>query len=77
MFGTKKRSIKLDKSPNDWVVAIYCDYGNKETKRLIRASYSVESGKRAWQKFCKMFSKNGYRCWQEDKKGKVINDSAC
>lgn len=72
---TKRKSIKLDKGTDDWVVAIYCDYGNKENKRLIRASYSHESGKKAWSKFSKMFSKNGYRCWQEDKKGKIINDS--
>lgn len=76
MPTNKRKSIKLNKANDEWVVAIYCDYGDKEVKRQIRASYSLESGKKAWQKFSKMFSKNKYRCWQEDKKGNIINDSA-
>lgn len=72
----KTKNIRVDKKLNDWVVAIFCDYGQKETKRMIRASYSLKSGVSSWQKFRKSFSKNGYRCWQEDKKGNIINDSA-
>lgn len=68
-------SVKANKKLNDWVVAIFCDYGKPGTKKLIRASYTLESGKNSWEKFHKIFSKNGYRCWQEDKKGKIINDS--
>lgn len=73
--GKTMTSIKVSKKIDDWVVAIYCDYGKPGNKRLIRASYSLESGKNAWEKFNKMYSKNGYRCWQENKKGKIINDS--
>lgn len=76
MSTKTKKSIKSDKSLDEWVVAIFCDYGKPDQKRLIRASYSLESGVRAWERFSKMFSKNGHRCWQETKKGKIINDSA-
>jgi len=38
-------SIKANKKIKDWVAAIYCDYGNPGTKRLIRASYSLNSAK--------------------------------
>lgn len=75
MLKEKKKNVKADKSIKDWVLAIYCDYGKPGTKRLIRASYSIESGKNSWEKLYKMFSRNGYRCWQENKKGKIINDS--
>ncbi len=54
---------------------MYCDYGNPENKRVIRLSYSLESAKNSWLKFYKAYSKNGYRCWQENKKGKILNDS--
>lgn len=70
-----KTSIKENKTVKDWVVAIYCDHGNPGSKRLIRASYSEESGKKSWAKFHKMFSQNNWRCWQETKDGKIINDT--
>lgn len=69
------KSIKIDKSVNDWVLAIYCDYGKPGEKRLVRASYSLESGERAWAKFFKTWTKSGYRLWQENKKGKIVRDS--
>jgi len=59
----------------DWVLAIYCDYGNANNKKVIRLSYTLQSGKNSWDKFKKTFSKNGYRCWQEDRDGNVVNDS--
>ena len=59
----------------DWVLAIYCDYGEENNKKVIRLSYTLESGKNSWDRFKKTFSKNGYRCWQEDKNGNVVNDS--
>ena len=68
-------SIKANEKIKDWVAAIYCDYGNPGTKRLIRASYSLNSAKNSWNKMYKMFSKNGWRCWQENKKGKILRDS--
>lgn len=60
---------------DEWCAAIYCDYGNPETKRVIRLSYSKISAENSWKKFYKSFSKNGYRCWQEDRKGNIIHDS--
>lgn len=69
----KKASVKADKSLNDWVLAIYCDYGVAGTKRAIRFSYSKESGEKAWIKFKKMFAQ--YHCWQEDRKGNIVQDS--
>jgi hypothetical protein len=71
----KTKSIKLDKSINDWVLAIYCNYGKPDVKRLLRASYSLESGEKAWTKFCKSWKKSGYRLWQENKQGKIVRDS--
>lgn len=70
-----KQSVKADKSLKDWIVALYCDYGVPGNKKLIRASYSLESGERAWEKLFKSWSKNGYRCWQENKRGKILRDS--
>ena len=61
-------SVKASKSARDWVVATYCDYGQENKKRVLRLSYSLKSIKN-------YFSKNCYRCWQEDKKGNVLNDS--
>lgn len=71
----QKTSIKANKAKDDWVLAIYCDYGHEGTKRAIRFSYSLKSGQNSWEKFYKNFSRNGYRCWQEDKKGNIIRDS--
>ena len=68
-------SPRADKKIDDWIVATYCDYGKKNEKRVIRLSYSLESSKSAWKKFNKPFSKNGYRCWQEDREGNILNDS--
>ena len=68
-------SVKADKSVGDWVVAIYCDYGKESHKAVIRLSYSLESGKNSWKKFKKPFSMNGWRCWQEDRKANIINDT--
>ena len=59
----------------DWVVAMFCDYGHKDRKTLLRASYSLTAGEGAWKKFNKAYSKNGYRCWQEDVSGKILRDS--
>jgi len=68
-------SVKLNKKVDDWVVATYCDYGDKEKKKVIRLSYTKSSAQNSWLRFKKDFSKNGYRCWQEDKAGKILNDS--
>jgi hypothetical protein len=70
----KRTSVKADKAIQDWVLAIYCDYGKPGTKRLIRASYSIESGLRSWNKFSK-FGAGRYHCWQEDKSGKTIRSN--
>lgn len=70
----KKSSVKADKSVEDWVLAIYCDYGSPGTKRLIRASYSIESGLNSWEKFRK-FGGGRYHCWQENKKGKILRSN--
>lgn len=59
----------------NWIAAIYCDYGNPDIKYVIRLSYSKKSAAKAWVKFKKAFSQNNWRCWQETKKGKIINDS--
>lgn len=55
---------------------IYCDYGNPKQKLIIRRSYSKKSAENSWKKLFKNFSKNKWRCWQEDEKGKIINDSS-
>ena len=52
-------------SSKEWVVAMYCDYGKENNKRVIRLSYSPESAQNSWKRMSKGFSKNGYRCWQE------------
>jgi hypothetical protein len=66
----------MPKGPKkNWVAVIYCDYGNPETKRAICHSYSKESAKKAWIKYLKPFSQNGWRCWQESKRGKLLRDS--
>lgn len=62
-------------SKEDWVVATFCNYGDEKNKKIICRSYSVKAGESAWKKYHKQFSTNNYRCWQENKKGKVINDS--
>lgn len=62
-------------SSKEWVVAMYCDYGKENNKRVIRLSYSPESAQNSWKRMSKGFSKNGYRCWQEDRCGNVINRS--
>ena len=69
------KSVKQNKRVSDWVVAMYCDYGKPDAKRVIRLSYTEKSAQNSWLKLYKSFSKNGYRCWQENKKGKIINDS--
>jgi hypothetical protein len=71
----KTQNVKADKKYTDWTAAIFCDYGKPGTKMLVRASYSKKSAANSWLKFYKAYSKNGYRCWQETKKGKIINDS--
>ena len=68
-------SLKLNKKTSDWVVAMYCDFGEPDKKRVIRLSYSLESANNSWDRFYKQFSRNGYRCWQENKKGKITKDS--
>jgi hypothetical protein len=70
-----KNNIRLNRKKNDWIVAMYCDYGTKGNKHLIRASYSLESGESAWKNFHEAYSKHGQRCWQEDKDGNIIHDS--
>lgn len=59
----------------DYCAVIFCDYGKPGNKRPIRLSYSKSSAENSWKKFYKSFSKNGYRCWQEDRKGNIIHDS--
>lgn len=60
---------------NDWYAIIFCDYGKENFKHIIFRSYSKETAQRTWNKAKKSFSKNGWRCWQENKKGKILNDS--
>lgn len=60
---------------DQWCAVIYCDYGNPKNKRIIRLSYSDVSAENSWKRFSKVFSRNGYRCWQEDRKGNIIHDS--
>lgn len=59
----------------NWMFAIYCDYGNKDIKKVIRLSFSEKSAKGAWKKFGRAFSQSNWHCWQEDRKGNIINDS--
>jgi hypothetical protein len=68
-------SVKANKSLKDWVVATYCDYGKENNKTVLRFSYSLKSSVGSWCKLRKPFSKNGYRCWQEDREGNILNDS--
>lgn len=75
MAKKPKMNIRADKPRDQWVVAMYCDYGKPGTKRLIRASYSNATALTSWNKFHKTFSRNGYRCWQEDKSGVIIRQS--
>ena len=72
----KRQNVKADKSLDEWVVAMFCDHGDPRTKRLIRASYSLESALNSWNKMHKAFSKNGFRCWQENRSGEIIRDSS-
>lgn len=66
----------MPKGPKkNWVAVIYCDYGDPEFKRAICHSYSKQSAKNAWIKYIRSFSQNNWRCWQESKKGKLLNDS--
>lgn len=74
--NSRKANVKADKSIDDWVIAMFCDYGDKRTRRMIRASYSAQSAANSWNKLYKSFSKNGYRCWQEDKFGTIVRDSS-
>lgn len=55
---------------------MYCDYGHPEqAAREIRRSYSEESAKNSWEKLYKSFSHTNWRCWQEDREGKIIRDT--
>jgi Fe-S cluster biosynthesis and repair protein YggX len=60
---------------DDWFSIIFCDYGEEGVKFPIFRSYSKETAQRTWEKHKNKFSKNGWRCWQENKKGKILNDS--
>ena len=69
-------SIKINKKVDDWIIVTYCDYGDANKKIIFRRSYSVESAKRWFeQRFHYYNCKGKWRIWQEDKKGKIINDS--
>lgn len=70
-----KKNVKAEKGVEEWVAAIYCDYGNPEIKKIIRRSYSLETAKRTWEKFKKFTNRGAWRCWQETKAGKILNDT--
>ncbi len=60
---------------DSWIAIIFCDYGQDGVKLPICRSYTEKSAENSWKKYKKRFSKNGFRCWQENKKGKILNDS--
>jgi hypothetical protein len=67
--------MRLKKAKKDCLFIIYCDYGIPNQKMIVRRSYSEESAKNSWKKFNKNFSQGNWRCWQENKQGKIVNES--
>lgn len=76
LMSPSKPNIRANKAKTDWVVAMYSDHGKKGQKLLVRTSFSVESAEKTWLKLFKAFSRNGSRCWQEDKRGNLIRESS-
>jgi len=66
---------EIKNSRKKCLFVIYCDFGNPQKKLIIRRSYSKKSAETSWKKFYKNFSQNKWRCWQENEKGCIINDS--
>lgn len=65
-----------NKNINDWVVATYCDYGDVNKKIIFRKSYTTLAAQNWFVKKNHLYTCRGeWRIWQENKKGKVINDS--
>lgn len=60
----------------EWQYVIFCDHGKRGEKTVICRSYSKKTAENSWKKFYKNFSQGNWRCWQENKKGKIIRDTS-
>jgi len=75
MYLTIMPNTRANKSVDDWLIAMYCDYGKKGTKRLVRASFSHKAANSVWYSMSRYYSKHGFSCWQEDKAGNIIQQA--
>jgi len=67
---------------DDYKAYTFCDFGEKGRQEVIYNHYSISSTKRAFTRLKKIYSKASgikgretWRCWQEDNRGNLINDS--
>jgi hypothetical protein len=57
------------KKKDEWVAATYCDFGTPGRKDAISHHFSIAAAVRRYNVLNKVYGRNDWRCWQEDRAG--------
>lgn len=60
------------KTKDDWIAQTFCDFGEPGRKDVITQHFFIETAKRGFQRVSKIYSQQGWHCWQEDRDGNVL-----
>lgn len=60
------------KTETDWVAQTFCDFGEPNRRDVITQHFFLETARRGFQRVVKIYTQQGWHCWQEDKEGNVI-----
>lgn len=61
------------KKHEDWIAQTFCDFGEPRRRTTISNHFSIDAAGRQFKRINKIYGANGWRCWQEDRAGNVIN----
>lgn len=62
------------KSKHEWVAVTLCDFGTPGRRESIRNHFTMEAAYRAFNDLCKVYGREGWRCWQETRDGDLVNE---
>lgn len=61
------------KTKDEWVAQTFCDFGQPGRKTALANHFSIEAAIRRFKHIHKIYARDDWTCWQEDRAGNVIN----
>ena len=60
------------KKKHEWVAQTFCDFGETGRRTVLTNHFSINAARTRWPAIVKIYTKEGWTCWQEDRAGNVL-----